>query len=123
MSPFQTDGVYQWFSGQSHTNNIYDIHKINYSSQIELIFFLIYIILLFIIFIIVLSGCIHAFLNQFCKCCKREDNFRYSYIFIFTIYSWEYICDILFISFIFINHYNNNLTITDINNQYTILLI
>ena len=126
MSTWDTDGVYKYLSGELYNNDaeIYEIDEISYSNQIELLFFFIYIIVLFILFMFIICGIIHCLFNSICqKCCKREDNFRFNYMFIFTIYCWEWICDILFISFMFVNNYNNYTLINNINNRYTIILI
>ena len=123
---WETDAVYKYLSEQSQDNKIYEIHEINLtnSEQIELSLFLIYIILLFILLIILISGILHSLFNSICQCCKREDNFRLNYIFIFIIYSWEYIADILFCCIMFVNHYKNGYSINDdLNNKYTILIL
>ena len=80
---------------------------------------IIYIVFLFIIAIVALSGCIHSIFNSCCKCCRREDNFRYSFIFMFVVYIWEYMTDMLFVAILCTNHWN---TLDEMSNEYTILI-
>ena len=120
---WETSLPHKCISGDPNHNGSVDVNKDDCSSQIEWTVFLIYTALLAFILITFICGCLHSLFNSFCKCCKREDNFRLSYMLIFTVYSWEYLCDIMFVALLVIHHYNHSDTITDISGQYAILLI
>ena len=119
---WHTDIVYDCLSGITSGGGQSIIHP-DCTSQTEWILFLLYIAILFLLLSLLMAGSLHGSINQFCKCCSREDDFRYLYLLMFTVYAWEQLSDILFVALVFIHIDRSGSTITNFADQFSILFI
>ena len=126
MEEWRTDVVFRYLKGDIIGNYI-DIRNVsNNSDRNGIILFWVYIVVILFGGIIVgFIGCLHGMINKYCKCCIREDSFGYYNTFVFIVYLWEYIGDILFVLSLYFVYGNelNDIDLNDVNTKELMLFI